>query len=583
MSVIGCRAARTLRYLLLLAIACLGPELARAESTSLPYFIVVQPIDVCSSTGTGCAPINSKGQTVLNGTTTPVGFFDPTSGANITQAIWNQIGVNVVFQPVVQYNSAANVSPTGAYAATDFRTLHVVASTQTATGLTSPDFLVLSQQPQISQIPLTPAGQTPYKPTAPLSPSPTTINMFFVNTLVPPTPGQLYGFTWLGNNGVAISANTMTGVALLGLPPRPDTFAHELGHALGLDHTTFGAGPNASGVCGLTCTANLMTAGGTAGMNLRTEPTIACVLMNPPSSTCASQSLIDETADQLNTEAQQGPSLAVSQQMEVLGSGFINAIPNSMLTVTTAGSGGASPDAATADTQSTAGGKSGAGSQSGAGSSVVFSLSGPQPPPPEAVDVLVIMLPSGLKFDSKNPFKIISESRKTLVSDVDYYPDADNNPNNPSGIYKIGTPAYTACTATGAQCLIVEFNPPGLGASDYIQFSQGILSNGAPATLQQLAGAGITFVLSNASPAGTVTTSQYITTTDLVFNGSNADTASTQSASTTVPPQINNPSAFAGGGQVPCTPFYDANGNLTCLNPVQTGITDGDPNSEGGQ
>ena len=247
-----------------------------------------------------------------------------------------------MFLPVVKYNSPANCMPspcvspppTGGWN-TDYRTLHVLNSTTTASGQTSPDFLILSQQPQIADIPLTTAGTTPYVPTPPLSSNPTTINMFFVTTLVPPTPGQLYGFSWIGNNGIAMSSNTMLGVPLLGLAQRPDTLAHELGHNLNLNHNTFGAGSNASGVCGLTCTANLMTAGGTAGMNLRTEPTIACLLINPPSTTCASQSLVNMTADLLNLETQEKPTLPISQQREVVTqSGFTNANPNATLTVT---------------------------------------------------------------------------------------------------------------------------------------------------------------------------------------------------------------------------------------------------------
>ena len=236
----------TARRFLLFGAACLASSAARAQTVPAPHNVWVQPIDVCNSAGTSCAPINSKGQTVLNGTNTPVGFFDPTSGANITQAIiLDQLGVNVAFLPVVKYNSAPNVSPTNAYAPTDYRTLHVVTNNPACgltgiptTGFQSCDFLVLSQQPLISNIP-----KTPYVPTPPLNSDPATINMFFVNTLVPPTPGQLYGFSWVGNNGVAISSNTLLGVPLLGLLARPDTLAHEIGHDLNLDHDTFGAGP----------------------------------------------------------------------------------------------------------------------------------------------------------------------------------------------------------------------------------------------------------------------------------------------------------------------------------------------------
>ena len=65
-----------------------------------------------------------------------------------------------------------------------------------------------------------------------------------------------------------------------------------------------------------------------------------------------------------------------------------------------------------------------AGGTSGASSSVDFSVSGPEVP----VNVLVVMLPSGLKFDPKNQFKIISQSPNKLVQEADYVADSDNNP-----------------------------------------------------------------------------------------------------------------------------------------------------------
>ena len=87
MGVFRPRASLTGRLFLWLMAMCLVEGAASAQTVPAPYYIVVQPIDVCNSAGTSCAPINSKNQTVLNGTNTPVGFFDPTSGANITQAI----------------------------------------------------------------------------------------------------------------------------------------------------------------------------------------------------------------------------------------------------------------------------------------------------------------------------------------------------------------------------------------------------------------------------------------------------------------------------------------------------------------
>jgi len=273
MSGVRWRPIRTVWLLLLSAIPCL----ASAPGLAVPVtdFITVQPVDVCSSTGTSCAPINNMNQTaVTNPGTTQIGFIG-SGGINITNAMWNQIGVNVTFLPLVQENSTAS------------QVITVTSCAANGTDCQSPQFQVVSDQPGISM------GQAPM-PTPPLNSSPTTINMFFVNSLVPPTnqPGLLYGFAWINSNGVAIGKNTFS--PPFPLTPRFDTLAHELGHILDLDHATFGAG----------VANNLMTAG-----NVRTEPTSAANALSQ---------LAAGTADQLNA----------MQQTQVLKSGFMNPIPN---------------------------------------------------------------------------------------------------------------------------------------------------------------------------------------------------------------------------------------------------------------
>jgi hypothetical protein len=269
----GCCRGQPLRLLLLLAIA--GLASGRAEAVPITNYITVQPIDVCSGaagTTTGCAPINSLGQNYKTAAVGAIGAI--ASGTNVARAIWNQIGLDITFLPAVQDPNASG-----------FLNLSVDAGSNP---LTSTPFQTLSDQSGISQ-------GLPPTPSPPLSQNPSTINMFFVNKLVPTTPGTLYGFSWINNNGVAIAANS-----LLGAGARPDTVAHELGHNFGLNHTTFGAG----------APSNLMTAGDT-----RTLSTISDVLSN----------LNSGAADQLNS----------LQAAEVLDpTGFLNPIPEVSATVT---------------------------------------------------------------------------------------------------------------------------------------------------------------------------------------------------------------------------------------------------------
>jgi hypothetical protein len=260
-----------------LTVICLAA--GGAAAVPITDYITVQPIDVCSGaagTTTGCAPINSSGQ---NYKTAPVGAIGAVaSGTNVTRAIWNQIGLDITFLPAVQYANAGN-----------FLALTVDAASNP---LTSTPFQTLSDQSDISK-------GLPPSPAPPLSQNPTTINMFFVNKLVPVTPpgGTLYGFAWVNNNGVAIAANT-----LIGSSARADTAAHELGHNLGLNHSDiYNPGTPAN---------NLMTAGDT-----RTLSSLSNVLSN----------LKAGIADQLNS----------LQAMRVLDpTGFLNPIPEVSATVT---------------------------------------------------------------------------------------------------------------------------------------------------------------------------------------------------------------------------------------------------------
>jgi hypothetical protein len=242
---------------LLSAAACLISGAAFAASVAVNQVITVQPIDACAKRGpfTVCAPFNTTSTTgnpaTQNSTTNPIGFVysyvDPTTNQtvyiDVTRALLNQMGIDVLWMPMVQYISPIIDTSTGQ----TYQTLNVVTDNSACgfppgspqTGLQSCDFLNLSQQPCIANTPNPVCNIA-----SPLSPVPSIVNMFFVNTLNPPPSqagSQLNGFSWLNNNGISIGSNTFFPPAPL--TPLVDVPAHELLHNASLDHTHWGAGP----------------------------------------------------------------------------------------------------------------------------------------------------------------------------------------------------------------------------------------------------------------------------------------------------------------------------------------------------
>ena len=554
--------------LFFLGATCLASGAALAASVPVTKFITVQPWDMCSPI---CAPFNTTSQigkpTTQNSTTNPIGFvynYTDNTGKkvyiDITRALLNQIGVDVIWLPMKQYPGSSGQPA--------FPTLSVVTTNSAcgisgngtpATGLQSCDFLKLSQQPCISRFPNPNPSCTI---ASPLSSPATVINMFFVTQLNPPsdqTGGQLYGFSWVNNNGVAIGSNTFFPPAPL--TPLVDVLAHELGHNLGLDHIHWGSGPynpitvdpeggalqgtpstTIVGECDSgypACMANLMAAG-----NLRTIPTVNCVAVsNPPlpgQTACpGAPSLANGTADQLTTDAEQWTGLPVSQQFVVTDpSGFAQPIPASKTTVSVA------PNSSTMTVSVTG---------------AAPAVNGDQPEPLLA---WVFMVPStsALKFNSQ--FHIISQSRGSLLQDADWpHPDQDNIGN---GAYTLGT-LNDVCAASTAQCLIVEFNVPGAAATDQITFSKGFTTK---LTNADLCGTKITSVFHH----GYMTTSQLSCPGGVVPPG--GLTASSLlpdlTASDIVTPQIVNQAAFNAVASLnqPCTL------GTQCQNPETTGISD---------
>jgi hypothetical protein len=435
-------------------------------------------------------------------------------------------------------------------AGTSKRPIPITATTST---LTSDLFKTLSQQDTTVTSPQAISkGGTPVAPlggaalTPPFSPpDPGIVNLFFVNTLNPPPEigGTLYGLAWICNNGVAISSQTFA-------QSRPDTIAHELLHNLCLDHGTYGAGPwaTATGANGSyveplgvvpqipgtplpgqcdsnysSCGANLMTTG-----IQRTEPTLACILagMNGAS---VPNACIDTSGNQrpgyfnpnvnLQTDhvtllpvTQNGVTLLpVSQQGQVVKgldrglsgllfdntptlkfSGLLSPIPQET-TKAQLGTGGSSTDRAIFELSPPAGGK-----------------------PGETLLGWVLTLPQEQSFARHDGFHIVSQSRKDLVQDVKYYPGPGNNPlkrniaYQPGGDNNADNPSIAAadpspCAFATAECLVVKFQPPGLGADNSISFSNSILSGDAPITNEDLCKAKITYIFSD----GFVTTSNF--------------------------------------------------------------------------
>jgi hypothetical protein len=345
---------RILGLFLVSAAVCLassGTALAQIQG-----YVVVQPIDVCGTTGptssSGCAPFNSNLRSVNPSTatsTTPIGFVDGgTNGTNInlTRAMWRQAGLDVLFLPIVEYDNSTD------------QVIEVDCSTNTnpCTGtLTSPHLKALLAGTAGAVTPACTGThcKVPVGSNAPF-PSANAIPMFFISSLTTGTgvTGPLYGFGFVNGGGIAVSSATFS-------TSRWDTLAHEIGHNLGIDHCTNGAGYKftlqsatnpacpalVSGVPPVPCasTSLIPTPGGCNLMDNGSIRIIATSTGCTPQTTstssnggalydldaglCATAPII-QIADQLTLSTLNGQIAGGSQQTAALASGFINKQPN---------------------------------------------------------------------------------------------------------------------------------------------------------------------------------------------------------------------------------------------------------------
>lgn len=161
----------------------------------------VQPIQVCDDNGIVCAQVE---------------FFEA-----ITDKIWGQANIDISFLPLNQLNDST-------YLTTDEN-----------------EFSDLSFSGS--------AGAFGRHPDSTRTQGP--INLWFVDVIETTTGLIQFGNAWVGQNGVLVSDDIFDFNNGIG---RLDVIAHEIGHNLGLRHSTFGAGP----------ANNVMTGGGS-----RTIPT----------------------------------------------------------------------------------------------------------------------------------------------------------------------------------------------------------------------------------------------------------------------------------------------------------------------
>jgi hypothetical protein len=507
------RRSRTASLLLLSTVAFMAG--ARAHATvPVTDYVVIQPIDVCGTTGpssaTGCAPFNGQSPSPDPSkatSTTPIGFVDTATNVNVTRAIWLQTGIDVTFLPIAEYNNSnyQSIGDITCLTTSCSSTLFKQLSTGTAT--------TASGCKSNCKVPLA-------------STKANAINMFFVNSLTLSTGGQAFGFAWLNGNGVAIAANVFSFSTFT--PSRFDTLAHELGHNLNLDHTTFGAGllcantPSPNG-CNVMDAGTIRVVPGSSGCSSTTSP--FGTLFDLDTGLCGASVPTTPQADQLIL----GNSTTQDQQPQALLSGFMNPTPN----VSATAGGGDVSFTVTYPRLKDAGGRQG-----------------------EYIFALVLALPSGFQFGS-NLFTQTGGSAQ--VSSFELL-NGNNGQGNSNCVKPIsGAPSI--------QCLEIDFVPGTFTANTSVSFTSDIIAKNSqlPATPAQLACTppaplqclDLTYAFSDL----------LATSSAFVIDTKTGDlTANSQLPDAGVPSTIVNPAnfpsvanlkpplTFTGFTQTPCTP-----------------------------
>jgi hypothetical protein len=343
---------------------------AYATGVTVTKYAVIQPIDVCATNGAsgGCAPFNTSSQSPDPSTataTTPIGWVDSSTNINLTREMWLQAGIDVTFLPMLQYNN------------TTYQSIDVNCSSNcTVLGSNAFHALTTSPGPAAASGCLSNCLVPIYLPTYAFA-NANAIPMFFVNSITPTSPltGTYFGFGWVNGAGVAVGKLTFFPGGINPIP-RFDTMAHEIGHNLGLDHCTFGAGAAFAGVspnCPTTttpvpCPPLISSTGGVpnpGGCNVMNDGGVrilarstGCTMQMTSSTTSNGGELYDlNTGTFLSAglcpqtvgNVTIADALVPTQTTQALMSGFLNTQPNvsatagggSTIVATTAGGGSA--------------------------------------------------------------------------------------------------------------------------------------------------------------------------------------------------------------------------------------------------